>query len=147
VENLSTRLTEWYGSGFSVTTLQYFRKFYLAYPTRCSEIPRPLGVEFGSGYSVQGISHPPGVESNASTPIQYSSGRELPQSPKLSPTGRELMPTHKSSPSGTELPVGFSPQLSWSHYRALMRVENEEARLFYEREAIAGGWDKRTLER
>lgn len=42
---------------------------------------------------------------------------------------------------------GFSPQLSWSHYRALMRVENVEARDFYEREAIAGGWDKRTLER
>jgi predicted nuclease of restriction endonuclease-like (RecB) superfamily len=48
---------------------------------------------------------------------------------------------------GTELPRGFSPQLSWSHYRALMRVENVEARDFYEREAIAGGWDKRTLER
>jgi predicted nuclease of restriction endonuclease-like (RecB) superfamily len=28
-----------------------------------------------------------------------------------------------------------------------MRVENVEARGFYEREAIAGGWDKRTLER
>ena len=48
---------------------------------------------------------------------------------------------------GTELPAGFSPQLSWSHYRALMRVDNAEARDFYEREAVAGGWDKRTLER
>lgn len=48
---------------------------------------------------------------------------------------------------GNESPQGFSPQLSWSHYRALMRVENGEARDFYEREAIAGGWDKRTLER
>jgi len=28
-----------------------------------------------------------------------------------------------------------------------MRVEKTEAREFYEREAIAGGWDKRTLER
>ena len=28
-----------------------------------------------------------------------------------------------------------------------MRVEKVEARDFYEREAIAGGWDKRTLER
>lgn len=42
---------------------------------------------------------------------------------------------------------GFSPQLTWSHYRALMRVDNLEARDFYEREAIEGGWDKRTLER
>jgi predicted nuclease of restriction endonuclease-like (RecB) superfamily len=28
-----------------------------------------------------------------------------------------------------------------------MWVENENARNFYEREAIAGGWDKRTLAR
>lgn len=28
-----------------------------------------------------------------------------------------------------------------------MRVDNGEARDFYEREAVAGGWDKRTLER
>ena len=28
-----------------------------------------------------------------------------------------------------------------------MRVEKVEARNFYERETIAGGWDKRTLER
>jgi predicted nuclease of restriction endonuclease-like (RecB) superfamily len=41
----------------------------------------------------------------------------------------------------------FSPQLTWSHYRALMRIENKDARDFYEQEAIEGGWDKRTLER
>ena len=46
---------------------------------------------------------------------------------------------------GAELPQGFSPQLTWSHYRALMRVASLEARDFYEREAIEGGWDKRTL--
>jgi predicted nuclease of restriction endonuclease-like (RecB) superfamily len=61
--------------------------------------------------------------------------------------GGELAAGQKSHPAGDELPQGFSPQLSWSHYRALMRVENEEARNFYERETIAGGWDKRTLER
>jgi predicted nuclease of restriction endonuclease-like (RecB) superfamily len=51
----------------------------------------------------------------------------------------------KSYPTGSEL--AFSPQLSWSHYRVLMRIENLEARRFYEQEAIEGGWDKRTLER
>ncbi|HAE39537.1 MAG TPA: hypothetical protein DCG57_13025 [Candidatus Riflebacteria bacterium] len=38
-------------------------------------------------------------------------------------------------PSGSELVPGFNPNLSWSHYRALMRVSNEEARNFYEKEA------------
>lgn len=51
------------------------------------------------------------------------------------------------SPMGDEYFYRFSPQLSWSHYRALMRVENIEAGDFYEREAVAGSWDKRTLER
>ncbi|MCC7202049.1 MAG: DUF1016 family protein [Nitrospirae bacterium] len=63
------------------------------------------------------------------------------------PLGGESSVALISSPTGREFPEGFSPQLSWSHYRALMRVENSEARDFYEREAVAGGWDKRTLER
>lgn len=57
------------------------------------------------------------------------------------------MPAKKSHATGDELQQGFSPQLSWSNYRALMRVENLDARDFYEREAVEGGWDKRTLER
>ena len=57
------------------------------------------------------------------------------------------MPAQKNHPMGGESPQGFSPRLSWSHYRTLMRVENIEARDFYERETIAGGWHKRTLER
>lgn len=47
----------------------------------------------------------------------------------------------------SNLQPSFSPLLSWSHHRALMRIEKLEAREFYEREAIVGGWDKRTLER
>ena len=61
--------------------------------------------------------------------------------------GRELTPTEKSYPMGSEFKNGFSSQLSWSHYRALMRVAKPDARDFYEREAIECGWDKRSLER
>ena len=63
------------------------------------------------------------------------------------PAGTKSSVAQISYPAGTESLRGFSPQLTWSHYRALMRVENVEARHFYEREAVAGGWDKRTLER
>jgi len=128
--NLSVRLTERYGQGFSVTNLKYFRLFYQAYPDRINAIRHPLGDEFESNK----ISRPLGVESSLTEKIPY-------------PTGRELALAQKSHPLGDELPQGFSPQLSWSHYRALMRVESREARDFYEREAITGGWDKRTLER
>ena len=35
---------------------------------------------------------------------------------------------------------GFSPLLSWSHYRTLTRVENRNERLFYELETEKEGW-------
>ena len=38
-------------------------------------------------------------------------------------------------------------ELSWTHYRLLMRVENENAREFYMQEAIKSQWSTRQLER
>lgn len=37
--------------------------------------------------------------------------------------------------------------LSWTHYRLLMRVENENAREFYTQEAVKSQWSTRQLER
>lgn len=39
------------------------------------------------------------------------------------------------------------PELSWSHYRSLIRVENEAARMYYLKEAIAQHWGTRKLDR
>ena len=41
----------------------------------------------------------------------------------------------------------LSDQLSWTHYRLLMRVENENARNFYIEECIKSNWSTRQLER
>ena len=38
-------------------------------------------------------------------------------------------------------------ELSWTHYRSLMRVENEDAREFYLEEASKCGWSSRQLDR
>lgn len=38
-------------------------------------------------------------------------------------------------------------ELSWTHYRLLMRVENENTRDFYTEEAIKSNWSTRQLER
>ncbi len=130
LENLSVQLTERYGRGFSVTNLKYFRLFYQAYPDRLKAIRHPVGDE------------------SSDRPKLHRSGGESGENEGIpSPPGRELVPTAIRHPAGDESGIGFSPLLSWSHYRALMRVENVEARDFYEGEAIAGGWDKRTLER
>lgn len=38
-------------------------------------------------------------------------------------------------------------ELSWTHYRHLMRIEKNEAREFYKKEAIEGNWNTRQLQR
>ncbi|KAB1061467.1 PDDEXK nuclease domain-containing protein [Salibacter halophilus] len=38
-------------------------------------------------------------------------------------------------------------QLSWTHYRLLLKVEEEEARDFYLKEAVENNWSTRTLNR
>lgn len=38
-------------------------------------------------------------------------------------------------------------ELSWTHYRFLLKVDNENAREFYMKEAIIGNWSTRQLER
>ena len=39
------------------------------------------------------------------------------------------------------------PELSWSHYRLLIRIEKEDVRLFYIQEAIEQHWSTRKLDR
>lgn len=38
-------------------------------------------------------------------------------------------------------------ELSWTHYRALIRVENEAARVWYVQEAVKQNWSSRALDR
>ena len=39
------------------------------------------------------------------------------------------------------------PELSWTHYRIISRVENEQHRIQYIEHAVEGNWDTRTLQR
>ncbi|MCK4564185.1 MAG: DUF1016 family protein [Verrucomicrobia bacterium] len=116
VADLSAQLTEKYGSGFSVTSLKYFRTFYQVYDNRFSGIGRP-------------------------------SGDQLEEQGKGRPSGDLFGDLQIFRPTGGKLVFGFNPQLTWSHYRALMRVKDETARDFYEREAAECGWSKVQLER
>ena len=141
IANLSIRLTHRYGKGFSERNLQVFRQFYLAFRDRIA-IPHPMGAESQPNQ----IPSPTGTKSarklhlpdgeSASVENQRLSGVESGANEGMPcPSGRELTPSQIRYPSGTKSPQGFSPHLSWSHYRALMRVEDRAARDFYEREA------------
>jgi len=80
--------------------------------------------------------------------IPHPSGGESDTLPIIHPSGGEsVVPIQKNQSSGVEYLNCFNPQLSWSHYRALMRVSAPEARIFYEKEAAECGWSKAQLER
>ncbi|HXB95606.1 MAG TPA: PDDEXK nuclease domain-containing protein [Puia sp.] len=46
-----------------------------------------------------------------------------------------------------EIPYALRRELSWTHYRSIMRVENREARLYYITEAASQNWSTRQLDR
>jgi len=94
-----------------------------------------LTAKYGRGFSV------PNLQNFRKFYFAYSHRMEG-KEPIQYPTGTK---SEIRYPTGSEL--GFSPHLSWSHYRALMRVEDESARLFYEKETVDCGWSKAQLER
>jgi predicted nuclease of restriction endonuclease-like (RecB) superfamily len=81
------------------------------------------------------------------TPIQHTSCVES------KPDTIQHIPCVKSKPDQIrhmacdELLPSFNPQLSWSHYRLLMRVADTDAREFYEQETAECGWTHDQLER
>jgi len=120
VSALSGQLTERYGEGYSATNLWLFRQFHITYLDREDQILYPAGRE---------------LKSDPTQPKSISLSEQSHPSEILYPLGRE-----SAAPA-------FHPSLSWSHYRAIMRVEKPQARAFYESESVAAGWTKRELER
>lgn len=59
-------------------------------------------------------------------------------------TGRAIRHAVRGESS---LPGWLNPNLSWTHYRTLLKVESPDARSFYEVEAIKNHWSSRELER
>ena len=115
IKELSVKLNEKYGKGFSTTNLWYFRQFYVVYSNRKPEIHHKACGALGLGKKLHKAC---GVLDDLSIAIDKSSHVQ-----------------------------GFSPALSWSHYRTLTKVENKNERLFYEIEAEKEGWSVPVLER
>lgn len=58
----------------------------------------------------------------------------------------QSLPTQKGHAVRDELPIIHS-ELSWTHYRLLLKVERADVRKFYMEECIAANWSTRQLER
>lgn len=119
LSELSERLLKRYGKGFSVTNLRYFRLFYQTYAGRLPEIRHKTSIELLQSYGNRQIHH----------------------------KACDVLDDISLAVENSETIQGFSPILSWSHYRTLTKVENKNERLFYEIEAEKEGWSVPVLER
>jgi predicted nuclease of restriction endonuclease-like (RecB) superfamily len=99
LRELSERLTDKFGNGFSIENLKLIRKFFLSYREKVNSV-YPIGSTVFSQSQIW---------STPLTKLQFT--------------------------------------LSWSHYLVLMRVENSDARRFYEIEATQQQWSVRQLAR
>ena len=140
IADLSQRLTERYGKGFSVAHLKNIRQFYLTFRSRMPEIGYTPSSQLPGSKSYP-------MSSELAIPDKGRHMGDQRLETKDCPVGGEFEQQEKHYLAGGEPHTGFHPDLSWSHYRALMRVENEHSRSFYELEAARNGWTIRQLER
>ena len=120
LKKLAADLSARFGRGFGVDNLQRFRLFYLAY--RAEEIQATLSRK-----------SPPAQDTE-----KYATLSRVSQSEPILQTVSAVSPF-------SELATRFP--LPWSAYVRLLAVKNEQARAFYETEALRGGWSVRQLDR
>ena len=128
IAELSGKLTTNFGSGYSAQNLFYMKQFYGSYPILIA--PDIL-------HAVRG-------ESDACEKIPETLRRKSGSTEILHALRGEL---HKSESVKAWEPGRLNPNLSWTHYRTLLRVDSSAARAFYEIEAIKNTWSARELER
>ncbi len=121
LKRVSERLTERFGKGWSVDTLEKARRFFLVYS----------------------ISEPLAWKLNVNMENSATSQRNLLEDKKSSTVQRKFSAT-KIEPTGYETPQFV---LSWNHYQILCHVEDPCARSFYEIEANKQAWSTRQLQR
>ncbi len=144
LEELSERLQVDFGNGYSIQNLRYIRQLYLTYPS------------FVDNLKIRHAPHGEFITGKAKTSkIRHALRGELP----VHGTAEELEKGHTLRDQSTSTDILYAPRreswkpgrlhpnLSWTHYRTLLRVDKAEARAFYEIEAIKNNWAARELER
>jgi len=114
------------------------------------ELSKKLTVDFGNGFSVVSLTNfrkfylmftDVQKSSAVRTKLETATTSELPHKTEA----------EKSSALRTifdrSIPHAMRRELSWTHYRLLMRVEDEAARNYYMNEAAEQNWSTRVLER
>lgn len=137
VKELSVRLTEEFGRGFSPVNLSHMRRFYLMWQHRVHIFQQPA-EKLASTTIPQTPSAKLGISEICQKPAGRLVAGEIFQSPteKLRAIPISAQPMRKSP---------FT--LSWTHYVELLPNKDPDERSFYEIEAANSGWSVPELRR
>lgn len=167
LKDLAALLSKEFGVGYSGTNLRWFRQFYLEYPNlffqQIYHAPRDKSCKEGHSFATKEIHHAPSDTTKAEI-----TGKKQHAARVISDDIKEIVMHYSAilhAPRGisdalprksddtllrmneTWKPGLFNPNLSWTHYRTLLKVKRIEARSFYEIESVKNGWSARQLER
>ncbi len=144
---LSHDLTAKLGRGFGVDNLQYMRNFFIVYSL--DKIYATMSRKFATEQIANVIYETPSrksateqiLDNISATPSRKSATQRIPDK-------SDILQSLESDPLEDYLvKLAALFPLSWSHYVRLLSVKTDEAREFYEIEAIRGGWSIRQLDR
>jgi predicted nuclease of restriction endonuclease-like (RecB) superfamily len=110
-----------------------------------NDLSEQLGKRFGQGFSITNLRYFRlfyQTFSDREPAIHHSASDEL-----AAVVEGAVSVDLKTALDTTDKLKGFSPKLSWTHYRTLCKVEHRAERRFYEIEAEKAGWSVSVLER
>ncbi|MBK8037853.1 MAG: DUF1016 family protein [Verrucomicrobiaceae bacterium] len=141
VPELALRLKEQGIKGYSEQALRFCRQFYLSYP----DLP---GAQICYALRSKSVETAPDGEIGYALRNQSSDSNIGHALRGQSPESLTLIPQIIEAVRAEEWKPGLlHPSLSWTHYRALMRLRSPHIRAFYEIESIQQNWRARELER
>jgi predicted nuclease of restriction endonuclease-like (RecB) superfamily len=110
-------------------------------------LSKKLTAEFGHGYSVQNLKF---IRQFYLQYPRLTNGTEIGYAVR-SQSETSLTPIRNgirhAVRSESWTPGRLHPNLSWTHYRTLLRVDKSDVRAFYEIESLKNNWSARELER
>lgn len=138
LESLAQRLQAEYGNGYSARGLWEMRQFFQIYP----DLIEASSIRHAPG---AGTSERPILRAVRAESGDRTSRGSSPYAPR---SDSAKVPRIRYAPRTNSWSPGcLSPNLSWTHYRRLLRVDRPDARAFYEIEAVKNAWSARELER